>query len=107
MYTKYLKSLELMNAAIQAINSDDNTIEDFDAGDRLFEYILANFPAPTESTFDEDVASCQEILNMPASEIEEKLYKIPPVILDNVWPIAIARFLIREQVHRIDDSLNV
>ena len=95
MYTKHINALRLMDELILANNAETR--------DKLFSFLVDNFPGPAAEKTDalrEEIAACISFLDSTyprgCSEIETLVRSIPPVILDSVWPIAIARFVIRD-----------
>lgn len=67
--------------------------------DMVFGYIHANFDVPETSTIDDvnhpEVVACRDILiNRRAAY--QNMRKIPPVILETVFPVAVAAFMIAD-----------
>lgn len=102
MYTKYIKALRMMDEVI-AVGKDAK--ECLAKWDELFVYIHTNFEAP--AVYKErnaegynhkaDYDLCRPVIDGTYREnMEEVIRSIPPVLLDIVWPVGIARYLLRE-----------
>jgi hypothetical protein len=92
------------------------------AWDTLFSYIYDNFFLPETAMKDgewpsgvslhEEVKLVTPIIDgtysSPSETLEEAIRKIPPVIAEVVWPVAIARLLLRDHRmpfnHRMSDT---
>jgi len=111
MYEKYVTALRLMDQTILA--RTDPKVEGETRHpvtvkwDELFTFIYANFEKPVSAkgcwnnpAFKEEYDLCRPFIDgtfrAPSEELESRIRRIPPVILDVVWPIAIARFLARD-----------
>lgn len=74
--------------------------------DHLFAYIHVNWAAPSTATGDHwtqlsgdaraELVDCKDMLQMGPAEIEAKLETLPPYFTEAVFPVAVARFLLRE-----------
>jgi hypothetical protein len=100
MYTKYIEALKMMDAVI-AVGQDEK--ECLVKWDELFVYIHANFESPRSGMMDKeydvrvDYDFCRPVVDGTFREnMEEVMRSIPPALLDIVWPVGIARFLLRE-----------
>jgi len=73
-----------------------------DAWDHLFTYIHANWPAPCSvmvgDTACTDVPDCRTMLNMGAEELTAKLESLPPYFSEVIFPVAVARYLLRDRL---------
>lgn len=71
------------------------------AVDSLFEYLHTNFAIPENTA--EDCLACSHVLGrfkinneyLPMASIED-FRKIPPTVIETVWPIAAMRFILRD-----------
>lgn len=124
MYTKYITALKLMDDVITArditASRDEQSAACNAAWDIAFTYIHANFAEPISAgdatifaetgvastacidmaTLEKELARCKPIIDgtYPAGNgaMETVLRSIPPILLDVVWPIGIARLLLRD-----------
>jgi hypothetical protein len=103
MYEKYVDALKLMDATIAA-NKDEDRKGVSEKWDELYTFIHANFIVPDSAKggfeFKAEYDLCRPLIDgtfaAPSAELEEQIRKIPPVILEVVWPVAIARYLLRD-----------
>jgi hypothetical protein len=100
MYTKYIEALRMMDEVIAVGKDEKQTLTKWD---ELFTYIHANFESPHIGKAAEgydvrvDYNYCRPVIDGSFREnMEEVIRSIPPILLDIVWPIGIARFLLRE-----------
>lgn len=98
MYTKYITALKMMDEVIAVGQDSEQCLPKWD---ELFVYIYANFAAPVRGAEGYDVKAdydlCRPVIDGTYREnMEEVIRSIPPVLLDIVWPVGIARFLLRE-----------
>ena len=97
MYTKYVEALKMMDEVIAISQDETQCIAKWD---ELFVYIYANFAAPVRGephNIATDYNLCRPVIDGTYREnMEEIIRSIPPVLLDIVWPVGIARFLLRE-----------
>lgn len=120
-YTKYTDSLSMMDnivAKSDGVNYDiekDECKELHSLWDELYTYVYANFKEPESrrSEADEKAGKCvkesvaevtpevkdelksmMEMFRLNREEIEEQLYKIPPVILEQCFPVWMARYML-------------
>lgn len=115
MYEKYQTSLTLVNLVHNA-NSADNKHRHTSvvaSWDNLFRYILDNFQPPETAGWDDcdnelaakEYALCKEVLrDMGSNELCSALWACPPAILECVWPVAVARFLLRDCGVRVNTA---
>lgn len=77
------------------------------AWDHMFGYIHTHFPVPSscivdgkwpELTLDMKNAAldCQKLITMPRDVFEADLESLPPYFSDVLFPVAVARYLLRE-----------
>lgn len=109
MHPKYQTAIELMIDVI----AWQNVVEDAAARwDCLYDYIHENFDAPASSysnqTFfalkgekpkevKQEIEECREMLrNHGAEELIARIEAIPPEYSDMIFPVAIARYLLRD-----------
>jgi hypothetical protein len=84
---KYAESLRLLDLAIAA---KDDVILCNGKMDELFVYLRANFPAP--ETNQQNIMACRVMLmEMKYEELEVAIRKIPPMVADEIYPIALTR----------------
>jgi hypothetical protein len=74
--------------------------------DELYDYVFANFKNPESyrknsdvtvditSEVEKELAGMKEMFKLNREEIEEQLYKIPPVILEQCFPVWMARYML-------------
>ena len=124
MYSKYIEALRLMDLVIAVKDAVPPEGEKWarwetpkgpghhiapvqPAWDECFTYIHANFAVPetgkngfTPEQYQQEVALCRPLIDgtYPSCgpEMEAVMRGIPPVLLDVVWPVGIARFLLRD-----------
>ncbi len=95
-HQKYIDALRMMDETI-ALSKDPGKRKEMHASwDRLFEYMYDHFEAPAVNS--ENFAALRNILQRKYSEetLLAELRKIPPTIIDAVWPVAVAACLLRE-----------
>ncbi len=83
---KYAESLRLLDLAVAAKDDGPLCISIFD---QLFVYLRANFAAP-EAT-EANILACKVMLNNTNEELEVAIRKIPPLVADEIYPIALTR----------------
>lgn len=84
---KYAESLRLLDLTIAA---KDDIILCNNKMDELFVYLRANFAAPEANQ--QNIMACQVILkDMKYEELEVAIRKIPPLVADDIYPIALTR----------------
>jgi hypothetical protein len=84
---KYAESLRLLDLAVAA---KDDWILCTSRFDELFVYIKANFAAPEAN--DANIQACKVMLkNTTNEELEVAIRKIPPLVADDIYPIALTR----------------
>ena len=84
---KYAESLRLFDLAIAA--KDDKLMINA-RFDELFVYLKANFPAPEANQ--QNIMACRVMLrDMKYEELEVAIRKIPPLVADEIYPIALTR----------------
>jgi hypothetical protein len=84
---KYAESLRLLDLAVEA---KDDMILCTSRFDELFVYIKANFAAPEAN--DANIQACRVMLrNTTNEELEVAIRKIPPLVADDIYPIALTR----------------
>jgi hypothetical protein len=83
---KYAESLRLFDLAIAA--KDDKLMINA-RFDQLFAYLRANFPAPDAN--EANILACKVMLNNTNEELEVAIRKIPPLVADDIYPIALTR----------------
>ena len=75
------------------------------AWDELFTFVHSNFETPVSAArgrtdYKEEYDLCRPFIDgtyrAPSQELEGMIRSIPPVILDVVWPVSIARLLLRD-----------
>jgi hypothetical protein len=88
-----------MNELIAAKNDNAEYSLIVSGWDKLYSYIYANFDHPknmgTKEDFDQIVEECQQMLKHDIATLLEKLLVVPPDYTDYVFPVAIARHLLR------------
>ncbi len=69
-----------------------------DIFDHVLEYMHEHFPRPvkTDEVFKMDAKDCNDLLRMPMEEFVPKLKELPPYFRDTLFPIAVARYILRE-----------
>lgn len=109
MDSKYQTAIELMVDVIQWKSNAEDAAARWDI---LYEYIHENFDAPASSypnqTFfalkgdkpkavEQEIKECREMLrNHGAEELISRIEAIPPEYSDMIFPVAIARYLLRD-----------
>ena len=84
---KYAESLRLLDLAIAA---RDDFILCNNKMDELFVYLRANFTAPEANQ--QNIMACRVMLrDMKYEELEVAIRKIPPLVADEIYPIALTR----------------
>jgi archaellum biogenesis protein FlaJ (TadC family) len=84
---KYAESLRLLDLTIAA---KDDIILCNNKMDELFVYLRANFTAPEANQ--QNIMACRVILrDMKYEELEVAIRKIPPLVADDIYPIALTR----------------
>jgi len=84
---KYAESLRLLDLTIAA---KDDIILCNNKMDELFVYLRANFAAPEANQ--QNIMACRVILrDMKYEELEVAIRKIPPLVADDIYPIALTR----------------
>jgi hypothetical protein len=84
---KYAESLRLLDLTIAA---KDDIILCNNKMDELFVYLGANFAAPEANQ--QNIMACRVILrDMKYEELEVAIRKIPPLVADDIYPIALTR----------------
>jgi hypothetical protein len=83
---KYAESLRLLDLAAEA---KDDRISCTSRFDELFVYIKANFAAPDAN--EANILACKVMLNNTNEELEVAIRKIPPLVADAIYPIALTR----------------
>ena len=75
-----------------------------DIFDHALEYMHEHFPRPekTDEVFKMDVNDCNALLCMPMDEFVAKLKTLPPYFRDTLFPIAVARYILREAWMPVD-----
>lgn len=110
MHEKYIHALQLMDDTIASKDVDDLMHSNCDL---CFNYIYLNFAEPNTSAANDvvsvedrkrDLDLCRPLIDgtYKTGEMEDVLRRIPPILLDEVWPVAILRFMLRDQRLRID-----
>jgi hypothetical protein len=117
-YAKHIHVLGLLASIPRKLSIDDAPVnrkvgtaimtkeEALAVWDHIFTYIHANWASPAAAAataghgFSGDqraeVFDCKETLRMSAAEIEARLETLPPYFTESVFPVAVARFLLRE-----------
>ena len=84
--------------------------EAIDCWDHLFHYIHTHWASPLTAAETrelewknrftvgekEEIVDCQRMLEMSTKELEEKLATLPPYFTESLFPVAIARYLLRD-----------
>jgi hypothetical protein len=84
---KYAESLRLLDLTIAA--KDDLILVNVRM-DELFVYLRANFAAPEANQ--QNIMACRVMLkDMKYEELEVAIRKIPPLVADDIYPIALTR----------------
>jgi hypothetical protein len=83
---KYAESLRLLDLAVAA---KDDRILCTSRFDELFVYIRANFAAPEVN--EANLLAFRVILKNTNEELEVAIRKIPPLVADDIYPIALTR----------------
>jgi len=116
LYTKYIDALAKMDDIVSlsanvAVPDDKAELTAIHTQwDELYEFVYDNFKAPvsvkkegltcgesiTEVTpeIEEELESMREMFKLNREEIEEQLYKIPPTILEQCFPVWMARYML-------------
>lgn len=83
---KYAESLRLLDLAVEA---KDDVLLCTSRFDELFVYLRTNFaaPEPTEA----NILACKVMLKNTNEELEVAIRKIPPLVADAIYPIALTR----------------
>jgi len=87
-----------------AIMTDDEAIV---VWDHLFEYIHANWDVPSTMAMtwwaqrksDEqkvELYDCRKMLEMGPEDLETRLESLPPYFTESIFPVAVARYLLRD-----------
>lgn len=62
--------------------------------------------AVLKSLYDEELRLCKELMDAPTdADFKRKVYAIPPEILEVAFPIAIARFLLRDMQYPLQHRI--
>lgn len=91
-----------------------------DAFDHLFHYMHENFREPVTATPEvgplshvpktvanqHEYIDCKELLEMKKDEFVAKLESLPPYFLEHTFPVAVARYLLRELAMPINHRLS-
>jgi len=118
-YEKYTDSLDMMDALVtRSANKTlvySNTMLDDDTEltaihadwDELYEYVYDNFKTPESRRkqgdtgkvtvtpeIEKELASMREMFKLNREEIEEQLHEIPPQILEQCFPVWMARYML-------------
>jgi len=112
-YAKYVHVLDLVNSIPNGLGVDDASA----MWDRIYHYIHEHFPAPESYAMSgssgkpteimvEEAKRCYEILLLSKEVLEEKLEKIPPEICEIVFPVAVARYLLRDLKMQFDHKFS-
>jgi hypothetical protein len=84
---KYAESLRLLDLAVAA---KDDGLLCASRFDELFVYLRANFAAPEAN--DANILACNIMLKKTDDdELEVAIRKIPPLVADDIYPIALTR----------------
>jgi hypothetical protein len=74
-----------------------------EAWDELYRFIFENFPIPAESGTDQfrvQLEHCKKIIDQtyraPSDELLDMIRRIPPVLLEVILPVAMARYILRD-----------
>jgi hypothetical protein len=119
-FEKYTNALALMDQVAEAADvyrenefNEDLKIQVNAKWDNLYTYVYANFKQPETSTESgpvgysdkeknemfplehPEVQSMIEMFNLGREEIEARLQEIPPTILEQCFPVWMARYLLR------------
>lgn len=89
---KYAKHIHVLELLATSHTRDE-------AFDHMFTYIHANWAEPssfTDTEFKGNVFDCSEMLVMPREVFEAKLEALPPYFSEVLFPIAVARYMLRE-----------
>jgi len=88
------------NAGREAFSGKKDPVLDdemYDAVDRLLEHVFKTFHyEKSEAVFN----ATQDILRQGTSE--EKLRKVPPVIIESAWPVALVKVILRDRAIPLD-----
>lgn len=120
-YTKYTTALALMDAVIAVVPDPDLPYEQREAArdaasdivnikwDELYTYVYDHFKQPDthgegSSRFHSDddydthpeILSMREMFKLNRTDLEARLREIPPTILEQCFPVWIARHLLRD-----------
>ena len=123
-YQKYINALAMMDGVIahsdlmyaEDYHKFSDKIKDADKDrlhmlwDNLYEYVFANFKEPVSKgsgkfcantsekpqgeEVEEELASMDEMFSYNREEMEAKLYEIPPTILEQCFPVWMARYML-------------
>jgi hypothetical protein len=84
---KYAESLRLLDLAVEA---KDDGLLCTSRFDELFVYLRTNFPAPEPT--EANILACRVMLKKTDDdELEVAIRKIPPLVADDIYPIALTR----------------
>ncbi len=89
--SKYVVALRMMDGVIAA---RQHPVIMHPRMDALFDYIHTNFDEPVYNA--ESRAASKDLLCNYGYNTDEMIRKVPPVIIDAVWPIAVMKLLLRD-----------
>ena len=103
-FTKHIHVLHLLSTI--PVGKDACTAEEAVAAwDHMFDYIHNHWAKPLTAAGQvnaftagemSEVVGCRELLQMSAEEITEKLSTRPPYFTESLFPVAVARYMLRE-----------
>jgi len=106
-FTKHIHVLHLLST----IPASGVTAEETAAAwDHLYTYIHAHWPRPMSAATgdrinwntrwqpeqDQEMIDCEQMLKMKPDELQAKLATLPPFFTEMVFPVAVARYLLRD-----------
>ena len=98
-FTKHIHVLHLLSEIPTRELTHSEAVASWD---HLFHYIHNHWAKPltSEKNFglegNQEILDCRSMLNMSSNELVAKLSTLPPYFTESIFPIAVARFLLRD-----------
>ena len=112
-FTKHIHVLHLLSTipATDTSGRSPVSVKDAtDAFDHLFSYIHAHWVKPMSSGYmaaptaveKQEFIDCRTMLDMNHEELTAKLETLPPYFREEIFPVAIARYMLRDLRLKVD-----